>query len=342
MEKLPKNDPAWNLLDAFDAVTNGMENPEVMKKTALLSHPELEPWKFLVKAIAALYTGNNASCRKAAEAMPENSAPGSLKPLFRAWLIRQNSGNAESEHALFKELTNCCDSVTELFRRLVIEPHPLSLVAEQAEEALRQGLEEQFTSLSVKVLCSLKDTSPFLAFRYAVYCLNLVNDSGTEGQGFFPLIQKCLGEGDAFCALGFALTGRDNRAAAAALNNGLKHAPALPPDHSNAGQILAKLLESAGGGTRKKARRRTAFSQPELFTSSPSEDPGADPMDDGIKEKLLLSLKEQLSREDFLLIEKALYIPVSFDELARELPPAARYLGPGIWIKAIKDSFNPL
>jgi hypothetical protein len=359
MEKLPKQDPAWNLLDAFDAVTNGMENPEAMKKTELLSNAELEPWKFLIKAIASLYTGNSEGCRKAVEAIQDNSAPGSLKPLFRAWLIRQNTGNAESGDALFEELTNCCDSVTELFRRLIIEPHPLSLVAEQAEEALRQGLEEQFSNLSVKVLCSLKEASPFLAFRYTVYCLNLVNDSGADGQGFFPLIQKYLGEGDAFCALGFVLTGKDNKAASVALNNGLKNVPPLSgtsgrklsePDKTFLGgkntasvQVLAKLLKDMGGGTRQKVRRRAAFSQPELFLNTPQEELHPISMDNAVfKEKLFLSLREQLSREDFLLLEKALCIPVSFDELARELPPAARYLGPGCWIKAIKDSFNPL
>jgi hypothetical protein len=341
MEKLPKNDPAWNLLDAFDAVTNGMENPEAMKKTEHLSNTDLAPWKFLVKAITSLYTGNNEGCRKAADAIPEGSPPGSLKPLFRAWLIRQNSGTEESEHALFTELTSCCDSVTELFRHLIIEPHPLSLVAEQAEEALRQGLEEQFASLSVKVLCSLKDVSPFLAFRYAMYCLNLVNNSGTEGQGFFPLLQKCLGEGDAFCALGFVLTGKDNQAASAALNNALKNDKTfLGGKNISPVQVLAKLLKDSGG-TRQKVRRRA--SQPELFQSSPPEESNPVSADnDALKEKLFISLKEQLSRDDFLLLEKALYIPSSFDELVRELPPAARYLGPGSWIKAIKDSFNPL
>jgi hypothetical protein len=341
MEKLPKNDPAMNLLDAIDAVTNGMETPEAMKKTVTLSNPELEPWKLLVKAITALYSGNNENCRKAAGAIPKDSAPGSLKPLFRAWLIRQNGETVSSSHALFEELTSCCDSVTELFRRLIIEPHPLSIVAEQAEEALRQGLEEQFSGFSAKVLVSLKETSPMLAFRYAVYCLNVINDSGAGGQGFFPLIQKCLGEGDAFCALGFALTGRDNQAAAAALNNGLKNTVSAPGLKTTSIEVLAKLLASKGGGTRKKNRRST--SQPDLFADNSPEERGLPTSDtDGLKEKLFLSLKEQLSPEDFLFIEKALSIPVSFEELARELPPAARYLGPGIWIKAIKDSFNPL
>jgi hypothetical protein len=33
----------------------------------------------------------------------------------------------------------------------------------------------------------------------------------------------------------------------------------------------------------------------------------------------------------------ALSSPRSFDELEWELPPKARYLGPGVWINAIKD-----
>ncbi|MDR2070340.1 MAG: hypothetical protein LBP81_02840, partial [Treponema sp.] len=32
----------------------------------------------------------------------------------------------------------------------------------------------------------------------------------------------------------------------------------------------------------------------------------------------------------------ALTVPASFEELERELSPVARYLGPGVWMEAIK------
>jgi hypothetical protein len=344
MESLPGNDPAWNLLDAFDAVTNGMENPEAMKKAEKLSNPELEPWKCLVKAIAFLYRGEAEQCRKAAEAMPGDSPPGKLKPVFRAWLIRRNGGTGMGQ-ALFEVLTGCCNPVVELYRQLIIEPHPLCLTAEQTEEALRQGMEEQFSGLAGRVLLALKEHSPSLALRYAVYCLNLANDSGYEGSGFFPLICKCLGETDGFCALGLALAGRDNGAAATALGNALKNA--LPAgkgensflDKTNAGALerLAKLFGSSGG--RRTGRRKSERLQPDLFpvvSSGEEEEPGAN------REKITAAVRTYLPEKDAALLEKVLRIPPSFEELAQELPPAVRYLGPGIWIKAIKDASRPV
>jgi hypothetical protein len=342
MESLPGNDPAWNLLDAFDAVTNGMENPEAMKKAEKLSSPELEPWKSLVKAIAFLYRGEAEQCRNAAEAMPGDSPPGKLKSLFRAWLIRRQGG-AGTGQALFETLTGCCNPVMELYRRLIIEPHPLCLTAEQAEEALRQGMEEQFSGLAGRVLLAVKEQSPFLALRYAVYCLNLVNDSGYEGNGFFPLARKCLGEADAFCALGLALAGRDNAAAAAALGNALKNAfPAENGekaflDETNAGALerLAKLFGSSGGRRRRKSERL----QPDLF---PVVSQGEEEEPEANREKITAAVRAYLCEKDAALLETVLRVPLSFEELAQELPPAVRYLGPGIWIKAIKDASGPV
>jgi hypothetical protein len=379
MEQFPPEDPAWSLLDAFDAVTNGMENPEAMKKAEALADPALIPWKLLVRAIASLYGGNTDQSLSAAEAIPEDSAPAGLKPVFRAWALRRR-GNGEEK--LFTLLTGCGKPAAELFRRLLIEPHPLSLTAEQAEEALRQGLEEQFFSLSGRVLSSLKEQSPFLAFRYGVYCLNLANSGETEngGSGFFQFLQKSLGERDALGVLGFALAGRDNRAAAAALDNALK-IPLPKQDgiflcEKNTGpvRILAQLLESQSprenpppnpdrGGTSPPDKKRTnrrrfgGGAQLDLFPEHPEETAETAEMEDPPpraeregpppdpllqREKLLPSLKNRLTEEEYILMERSLRPPLSFDDLARELPPAARYLGPGVWIKAIKDSFGPV
>ncbi|MDR2072870.1 MAG: hypothetical protein LBP60_05515 [Spirochaetaceae bacterium] len=351
MEQFPHTDPAWNLLDAFDAVTNGMENPDAMKKALSLSDPLFTPWKQLITAIEALYAGNTEGCRKAAEAIPDDSPPGSLKPVFRAWEIRHRTGDPRRrDKELFTVLTGCCEPAVELFRRLIIDPHPMALIAEQAEEALRQGLEEQFTGLAARIIGSLREQSSLLAFRYAVYCLCLMNDSDSRGEDFFQTLQKCLGEANAFCALGFALAGRDNHAAAMSLDTALKTVPSqgkgnffLGEKHSPSLETLSKILKTQTG---KKTRRRFKknFAQPELFFDDPvfvrEERPGPDPASG--RDKLLSLLRGALSGEDFTRIELSLQVPGSFDELAAELPPAARYLGPGIWIKTIKDSINPV
>ncbi|MDR2210149.1 MAG: hypothetical protein LBO65_01580 [Spirochaetaceae bacterium] len=351
MEQLPHTDPAWNLLDAFDAVTNGMENPDAMKNALALSDPAFKPWQYLIRAIAALYAGNIEGCRGAAETIPEDSAPGSLKPLFRAWEIcHRTEDPRRRDKELFAVLTGSCEPAVELFRRLVIDPHPLSLMAEQAEEALRQGLEEQFSALVLRIIGSLREQSPPLGFRYAVYCLCLLNDSGSKGRGFFQTLQKSLGETDAFCALGFALAGRDMHAAAMSLDTALRTLSSsgqegffLGEKNSPALHSLVRVLKTGAGKKRGKRRKKNPL-QPELvFEDPPSaaeERAGEDPVSGG--DPLLPLLRKALTGEDLRRIELFLRVPRSFEELAVELPPAVRYLGPGIWIKAIKDSANPL
>jgi hypothetical protein len=330
MEKLSKNDPAWNLLDAFDAVTNGMENPEAMKKASLLKGEELEPWKHLVNAIACLYSGDTEGCKKSAEKIGKDSPPASLKPIFKAWShlheIRMEALDTGGlQNAACEELSGSSPAVLELFQRLIIEPHPLSLIAEQAEEALRQGLEEQFSSLASKVLNSLHERgSALLALRYVIYCFSLLNEAGAEGSEFFSMVVKTLGKADGFCASGFALIGRDNRTAASVLKQAIENSGEEKTQGflsaKTAGMVeeIIKFLESGNprrahlarfpSGNHRRARSAKFRSQLELFG------------------------------EDNLLIERALRVPASFEELEGELPPAARYLGPGIWMKAIKES----
>jgi hypothetical protein len=56
------------------------------------------------------------------------------------------------------------------------------------------------------------------------------------------------------------------------------------------------------------------------------------------REKLLALLKENPGRPETLRrLEAALSVPASFDELEWELPPAARYVGPGVWMDAIRN-----
>jgi hypothetical protein len=48
---------------------------------------------------------------------------------------------------------------------------------------------------------------------------------------------------------------------------------------------------------------------------------------------------EEVLREGLInRLEAALRAPLSFDELTEDLPPAARYLGPGVWMETIKKA----
>jgi hypothetical protein len=222
MEQIPPDSPVWSLVDAFDAVTNGMDHSESFVRMEGVRDKGLLPWRTLIHGIRALYADDLEGCETALNALDDDSAPGSLKPLFKAWIARQQAGGRET---IFDELSLTSDSVISLYRRLLIEPHPLSLLAEQAEEALRHGLEEQFAVMAGKVMKALRDQKrgdgPLLAMRYARYCLELLDKEGQRNQDFFAVVIKTLGEADGFCALGLALIGKDDGAASAALEKAL-------------------------------------------------------------------------------------------------------------------------
>ncbi|MDR3144703.1 MAG: hypothetical protein LBU21_00340 [Treponema sp.] len=271
LESCPHNSPCWSLADAFDAAANGMENPESFARMETLDDPRFRSWQALIRAVKALYAGDLPACRQAAESMAEDQAPGALKPLFRAWIHRHDSKNRDG---IFEELSRSCDAVAELYRRLLVEPHPLSLMAEQAEEALRHDLPEQFGTMAIRIMRKLREErrcdGPLLALRYARYCLELLNRAGYGDSEFFSAIINTLGEADGFCALGFALIGKDNKAAAAALEKALRAGDGLFAEGAMR-DLIAEAADLLGTSPRTRRRpaktgRRTSLPvQPELF-----------------------------------------------------------------------------
>jgi hypothetical protein len=193
-----------------------MDTSESFASMEGLTERRLQPWKHLIYGIHSLYAGDIPGCKAALEAVKEGSPPGVLKPLFRAWIARQETGRRKP--AAFNELTG---AVGGLYQMLLVEPHPLSPLAEQAEEALNHGLTEQFAVLAGKVMRALMDQKqgdgPLLALRYVRYCLDLLDTAGGNDADFAAVTLKNLGEADGFCALGFARIGKDDAAAATAL-----------------------------------------------------------------------------------------------------------------------------
>jgi hypothetical protein len=248
-------------VDAFDAVTNGMDNPESFASMEKVAEPQLQPWKHLIYGIRALYLGDIPGCKAAAEAIDGGSAPGALKPLFRAWIARQGTGRRET---IFDELSGTCNAVISLYRRLIVEPHPLSLLAEQAGEALNHGLTEQFALLAGKIMKSLQERKhgdgPLLALRYVRYCLDLLDKAGWEEADFFSVTVKTLGDADGFCALGFALIGKDDEAATAALEKALAAGGGcfLDADMASLVREFLPALKKRGAARMREGRRQYA------------------------------------------------------------------------------------
>ncbi|MDR1211228.1 MAG: hypothetical protein LBK40_03245 [Spirochaetaceae bacterium] len=227
----------WDLADAFDAACNGLENPEALARMEKLRGKEFTDWKHLVKAIRAMYRGDAESCREASDSIESSSTPASLKSLFAAWISgMKNAGPAEASArapgqrkpgaAALMTGGNSAVPAMELYRKLLVHPHPLRLIAEQADEALRQGMTGHFERLSQSVFRGLREErrcdSALLALRYARYCLSLLNEGGYTQTDFFSLIVRVLGRADGFLVIGLSLLDNDEEAALGALEAALE------------------------------------------------------------------------------------------------------------------------
>lgn len=209
----PPSSPLWPLIDAFDAATNGMENPEAYSRLAAVEEEAFAPWKALVAAILAFYAEDPRTLDSHLARIPENSPPAVLTPLFRAWLGAPSGARAEA-------LTDAAPGVSALYRRLTTDPHPLQAVAEQAEEALRQDMIEHFEKLSCRVLKELHEASfagaSVQALRYAARCLDSLCAAGRDDTDFYAALLRSLGRADGLTAIALALIDRDDQAAASA------------------------------------------------------------------------------------------------------------------------------
>lgn len=237
----------WDLADAFDAACNGLENPEALARMEKLRGKEFTNWKHLVHAIRAMYRGDEESCRGASDSIESVSPPASLKGLFSAWISGMKSAGPAEESALVPgrkkpgatALTaggNADLPAMELYRKLLVHPHPLRLIAEQADEALRQGMIGHFERLSQSVFRGLREErrcdSALLALRYARYCLSLLSEGGYTPTDFFSLIVRVLGRADGFFVIGLSLLDNDEEAALGALEAALETRASEVPDGS--------------------------------------------------------------------------------------------------------------
>ncbi len=211
----PPSAPIWTLIDAFDAAANGMTNPEAEERLEKIGDEPFLAWKALVRAINAFYADDRPTLEKAISGITPSSPPSVLIPLFDAW-----SGKTDPDGG--SPLGNAGRVVIELYKRVIFAVHPVKLLADQAEEALRQGMIDHFELMASRVLRELHELkSPeaaSIAIRYAQRCLSLLDGTGEESIDFFSVIVRSLGRKDGLIALAFALVGRDDQAAASAFS----------------------------------------------------------------------------------------------------------------------------
>jgi hypothetical protein len=191
----------------------------------------------------ALYADDREACLRAAASIQEDSPLVVLVPFFQAWAAT-TAPNREA--AVQERLADADTAIAALYGRVIADAHPLGSLADQAEEALRQGMLDHFERSSARILRELHGNrsvdGPFLALRFAARCLSLLNDEGLGGADFFSIIIRSLGRADGFLSLGLALVGKDDCAAAAAFRGALEAQDGVFLD-ARMSEIVAEAIE---------------------------------------------------------------------------------------------------
>lgn len=169
--------------DAFESVTNGMENPEVME--ALHQIPEdslIAPWKRCVLAVQALYAADPVSAAQATASIPEGTPPRLLAELALA--LANNSLQSLSPEA-------------ERFAgKLLLKPDFVSSAGEQMEEALEMGMIDLYADTAAMLVRDLEREYPEASLEFALWSIERLI---AAEESLLPLQRRLtgiLGEGE--------------------------------------------------------------------------------------------------------------------------------------------------
>lgn len=248
-----------------------MTNPDARERLEACGQPRIVPWKTLERAVRALYEDDETACAAAATAL--SGPPEVLRPLFRAWL----EGGRE---ATLPARTGAASA--RLHDALFSAPHPTALLADQAEEALRQGMEEHFEALALRVIRGLHDAGRAeggaLALRYTLRCLKLLDDSGLSRGNFLAAATRVLGQADGLVAQALATLESDEAGAGAALAAAI----GVPPGASGTYDLVAPGHEPDEGRFLSGELRGVALAAIELLSGGS----GTSTPEGGAKEKI--------------------------------------------------------
>lgn len=262
--------------DAFETVTNGMYNPEVLEGLEEIAEGSLfYHWKELILAIFFYYQGLPESSRIHAGRIPDSSVPGRLKKFLSALESHETAGLGREEFQVFREIHQ-------------LDPR-MSAAIEQVLDALDTGLEEMFLQGLEKVLTSLPEDSDDLGRSLALWSLNQLAVQDFDPDNLGQLIQRIYGkpEGCRLIALGL-----------------------LPFDPENAALFwLQFLIFALREGALSIQALRQAWSLLREMAASLGAAPGAPEPDQEFKrdlESLLSQLRQTAERSmiDFTPLEK--------------------------------------
>ncbi|MDA3957689.1 hypothetical protein [Oceanispirochaeta sp.] len=173
----PLKKEAIILSDAFEALTNGMINDEILKELSTIPPVSLMyQWKILIQAISAYYSGDLDSCLTLIGTIPEEMAPAAFKSLFQSLLIEESPSSPW--YSLTRSIVEDNDELRD----------SLDLIRDSTES------EEILLDTAGMIITYINRDDPGTAEKIMIWCLEHLQESDILSEKAITKVKKLFGD----------------------------------------------------------------------------------------------------------------------------------------------------
>ena len=188
---------ARTISDAFEAITNGMYNPEVISKmTAIPDNSLLVFWKELIYAIKAFYEKNYAEMENSLEKIETDSPLSLFKSLLHHLTGKGSIENTDTRQKIF-------------FDDIIRDRSFIRSVIEQIIESLEYEMEDLFLETTDLLLHDLNRNYKETAGRFAIWGIETASRNKYSPTNLIATCRKLFGNTEAYRLIAIALSNEE-------------------------------------------------------------------------------------------------------------------------------------
>lgn len=194
----PLKREALAVTDSFEAVTNGMDNPEAFERLESVGESSVfYPWKLLVLTIRELYREDEKAMEEYLEAVPSETPAALIAPFLRHVISGEPLGPV------------CAEACGKLAKAVMTDNRLLESAVEQLHESLAAGLEDLFTETAVMIIKENIRGAVGLTSRFALWCIESLVRNELSPASFISRLKGFLPQAEVYRLTALAMLDTD-------------------------------------------------------------------------------------------------------------------------------------
>lgn len=194
----PLKREALAVTDSFEAVTNGMDNPEAYERLEAIGESSVfHPWKLLILAIRELYREDEEAMKEYLRLIPHETPAALIAPFLQ---------HISSGEPLGPTCTEACG---KLAKAVVTDNRLLESAIEQLHETLAAGLEDLFTETAVMIVKENIRGAADLTSRFTLWCIESLVRSELSPASFISRIKGLMPQAEVYRLTAVAMIDTD-------------------------------------------------------------------------------------------------------------------------------------